>query len=119
MQQIAMKHPLLMAMIVAATGLSPAQASADRLHYATPYTPLAFTYPAVREWYPLARVKHVRHARAAKRVHAGRHARFAKRIAAAHWSCRPERSPYAYPPTGYTPLPYEFGPWCAAIVARY
>jgi hypothetical protein len=109
-------------MTLAAVALSPAGASAGRLHYATPDTPLAFTWPAVRFWHPLANVKQVRrYSRVVKRVHVMRHSRHvASRIVrSASYRCRPERFPSAYPPTGYTPLPYEFGPWCAAIVAKY
>ena len=108
---------------VAAVALSPTCASADRLHFATPETPLAFTWPAVRIWDPPVRITHVRHySRVAKRVHVvrPRYARSGQRIARmASYGCQPERFPHAYPPTGYKPLPYEFGPWCASIVARY
>jgi len=108
---------------VAAVALFPTGASADRLHFATPETPLAFTWPAVRFWHPPVRVTHVRrYSRVVKRADVARyprHARSGQRIARASYGCRRERFPYMYPPTGYTPLPYEFGPPCAAIVARY
>ena len=116
---------LIPAIIAAATvALSVSEASADRLHFATPKTPLAFTWPAARFWDPPARITHVRrYARVAKRVHvtrSKRHARSSQRIVRmGGYGCRPEHIPYSYPPTGYTPLPYEFGPWCASIVARY
>ena len=119
-----MKRLLLISAIAAVTAiaLSPTGASADRLHFATPETPLAFTWPAVRFWHPPVRVKHVRrYARVVKRVHVARysrHARSGHRIARASY-CQRQHFPHMYPPTGYTPLPYEFGPPCAAIVARY
>ena len=111
-------------MAVAAVALSVTEASAGRLRYATPDTPLAFTWPAVRIFDPPDRVTHVRrYARVAKRVHVTRYKRHVRSshrfVRTASYGCRPERIPYSYPPTGYTPLPYEFGPWCAAIVARY
>lgn len=121
-----MKRLFLVPAIIAATAvaLSSTGASAERLHFATPETPLAFTWPAVRFWHPPVRIAHVRrYSRVVKRAHVARyarHARSSQRITrTASYSCRPERLPYAYPPTGYTPLPYEFGPWCASIVARY
>jgi len=120
-----MKRLCLISALVAVTAiaLAPTRASADRLHFATPETPLAFTWPAVRFWHPPVRVKHVRrYARVVKRVHVSRysrHARSGHRIARVAYGCYRERFPHMYPPTGYTPLPYEFGPPCAAIVARY
>jgi hypothetical protein len=120
-----MKRLLLISAIaaVAALALSPRGASADRLHFASPETPLAFTWPAVRFWHPPVRVTHVRrYARVVKRVRVARYARYARsgqRIARVSYGCQRQHFPYMYPPTGYTPLPYEFGPPCAAIVARY
>ena len=120
-----MKRLLLICAIAAVTAIAlPAtRASAERLHFATPETPLAFTWPAVRYWHPPVRVKHVRrYARVVKRVHVARYGRYARsglRVARAHHGCQRQHFPYMYPPTGYTPLPYEFGPPCAAIVARY
>jgi hypothetical protein len=113
--------PLISAIVaVTAIALSPTGASADRLHFATPETPLAFTWPAVRFWHPPVRVTHVRrYARVVRRAHVARYARSGQRIARASYGCERQRFPYMYPPTGYTPLPYEFGPPCAAIVARY
>ena len=117
-----MKRLLLISAIaaVAALALSPRGASADRLHFATPETPLAFTWPAVRFWHSPVRVTHVRrYARVVKRVHVARYARHARSGQRIAYGCQRERFPHMYPPTGYTPLPYEFGPPCAAIVARY
>jgi hypothetical protein len=98
--------------------LAPVESSAGRLHYATPDTPVAFTWPAVRIWEPRSHLKHVRKYRHVKRPRAARSAYRTKRIARG-CGCQPPRMPYRYPPTGYTPLPYEFGPWCATIVSRY
>ena len=67
-----MKRLFLIPAIIAATtvALSLTEASADRLRFATPETPLAFTWPAVRIRDPPARVTHVRrYARVAKRTH--------------------------------------------------
>ena len=57
-----MKRLLLIPAIVALTAIAlpPTRASADRLHFATPETPLAFTWPAVRFWHSPVRVTHVR-----------------------------------------------------------
>jgi hypothetical protein len=92
---------------------------AGKLRYATPDTPVAFTFPAVRYWAPKSHAEYVvRRKRVAKRMPATRRAYRTTRIAH-RYGCQPPRTQYAYPPTGYTPLPYEFGPWCAAIVSRY
>ena len=117
-----MKRLLLITAIVAVTAiaLAPTRASADRLHFATPETPLAFTWPAVRFWHPPVRVTHVRrYARVVRRAHVARYARHARSGQRIAYGCQRQHFPYMYPPTGYTPLPYEFGPPCAAIVARY
>jgi hypothetical protein len=115
-----MRYVLITA--IAATCLlgSPSTGAwAGKLRYATPDTPVAFTFPAVRYWAPKSHAEYVvRRKRVAKRVPAARRAYRTTRIAHRH-GCQPPRTQYAYPPTGYTPLPYEFGPWCAAIVSRY
>jgi hypothetical protein len=115
-----MRYVLMIA--IAATylfGLPNAGASAGNLRHATPDTPVAFTFPAVRFFAPKSHAEYVvRRKHVAKRVPAARRAYRSTRIAHRH-SCQPPRTQYAYPPTGYTPLPYEFGPWCAAIVSRY
>jgi hypothetical protein len=114
---------LLPATVVLAVALlAPIETSAGRLRYATPDTPVAFTYPAVRIWHPRAGIKHV-HRHVTKRAYVARHARVRhpsrRALRTGPYGCQPPHLSYAYPPTGYTPLPYEFGPWCAAIVSRY
>ena len=109
---------------VAAVALSATEASADRLRLATSGNPAGIHVAsrALLGTRPLGSRMSVatRVLPSASTSRGTRGMRFRARIArTASYGCRPEHIPYAYPPTGYTPLPYEFGPWCAAIVARY
>jgi len=88
-----------------------------RLRPATPLTPLAFTWPAVREANDWA---HVRRARLGVWVPV-RRARYVQRRHYGHDHVSRARSYrvrdfVGYPLTGWKPLPYEFGPWNAAVV---
>ena len=113
----------LIAERLAAVSMIPVPASAFRLHPATSDTPVSFTYPPVRFFHPDHGVRVARYMRVTKRhrvvrrtsvIRARRHVTRISRS-----SCRPPEIPYANPPTGWRPLPYEFGPWCDSIVSRY
>ena len=99
-----------------------------RLRPATPLTPLAFTWPAVREANDWAHVRRarlgvwvpVRRARLVKRYSLHRPAYVQRRHYGHDHVSRARsyrvRDFVGYPPTGWKPLPYEFGPWNAAVV---
>ena len=101
--------------VVCGSLLLPMQAQAQRLRPAHPYDPVAFTFPAVRY---VGETGYVRRVRVVKRLRANRHAsvhrRSARRVHMAR-SYRLREFGYAAH-TGWRPLPYEFGPYNAAVV---
>ena len=103
---------------IGAALLLPTAVQAHWLRPAHPFEPLAFTWPAVRD---VSDRVHVRRARFVKRHHLPRQTYVQRRhYGHAHVSSarsyRVSEIVYGYPFTGWKPLPYEFGPWDAAVV---
>lgn len=120
-----MKRPVILSVIATTAALLlPGQARSHDIYPADAYAAPAvvFTFPAVRYGRDVIRMRHVRSSRVAKRAHARRGARLVHRsVHLARTSYRTRRLAYhyGYPPTGYDPLPYRFGPLSAAIVVRH
>ena len=95
--------------------LLPREASAQRLIPAHPAAPVAFTFPAVRDYTETYRVRRVH---AVKRsVHRRPYAR-PRSLVWVRASRLYEISDWGYYAlrTGWRPLPYEFGPYSARVV---
>ena len=92
----------------------PIAAEAQRLIPAHPTAPVAFTFPPVRNYTEVVRVRRV-----ASRIHARRRAythrhtykgmSVSRSFGISDWS-------YHSLLTGWRPLPYEFGPYSARVV---
>lgn len=109
-----LSRAMLAAAMVCASLLLPVQTHAQRLRLAHPYDPVAFTFPAVR--YDGEARHHLWRARIVKRIRATRHVHQRKsRRVHVTTSHRLHTNAYAAL-TGWRPLPYEFGPYNAAVV---
>ena len=114
------------ALVLAIVSL-PGKAQSHGIRLAHPDEPLTFTYPAVSYGRTAIRVRNAHRSRLIKRslvlrgdrrvIYKARHQK--QRLPHVSRVYRTRDFIYAYPPTGYHPLPYEFGPRSAAIVVRY
>ena len=121
-----MKRPVILSVIATAAALLlPGEARSHDLYHAESVAPVNFTFPAVRYAHLVKkRVWHARCRCGAKRVRAARVygapvVRRSVHVTRTSYRLRRVAYPYAYPPTGYDPLPYRFGPRSAVIVSRY
>ena len=123
-----MKRLVILSVIATTAALLlPGQARSHDIYPADPAyaaSPVVFTFPAVRYGRDVIRVRHIRSSRVAKHAHARRvyGARLVRRsvhVSRPSYRTRRLAYHYAYPPTGYDPLPYRFGPLSAAIIVRY